>query len=74
MRTKGFSKVKVFLQPFSSEQFFASDDEDKTIAEKRKQHHRCSAIVFIKNGVQQQRPEKEKVSNECTKSLRTTIR
>ena len=27
---KGFSKVRVFVQPLSSEQFFASADEDKT--------------------------------------------
>ena len=48
---RGFSKVSVFLQPLSSERFFASADEDKTIAEKRKQHHRFSAIVLTKNDV-----------------------
>ena len=63
MRTKGLSRVRVFLQPFSSERFFASADEDKTIAEKRKQHHRFSAIVLTKNDVRRQRPEKEKESN-----------
>jgi len=61
---RGFSKVMVFLQPFSSERFFASADEDKTIAEKRKQHHRFSAIVLTKNDVRRQRPEKEKESSE----------
>ena len=63
MRTKELFKVRVFLQPLSSERFFASADEDKTIAEKRKQHHRFSAIVLTKNDVRRQRPEKEKESN-----------
>jgi len=61
---RGFSKVSVFLQPLSSERFFASADEDKTIAKKRKQHHRFSAIVLTKNDVRRQRPEKEKESSE----------
>ena len=67
---RGFSKVRVILQPFSSERFFASADEDKTIAEKRKQHHRFSTIVLSQNDGRRQRPEKEKESNGCTKSLR----
>ena len=60
---RGFSKVRVFLQSFSSERFFASADEDKTIAEKRKQHHKFSTTVLTKNDVQRQRPEKEKETN-----------
>ena len=71
---RGFSKVRVFVQPLSSEQFFASDDDDKTTAQKQKQHHRLYAVVLSKNDVRRQRPEKEKESNGCRKSLRITIR
>jgi hypothetical protein len=70
MRTKGLSRVRVFLQTLSSERFSARDNVDKTIAEKRKQHHRFSTIVLSENDGRRQRPEKEKESNGCTKSLR----
>ena len=65
----GFSKVRVFVQPLSSEQFFASADENKTSGEKRKQHNRFSPIVLTKNDVRRQTPQKENESNGCTKSL-----